>query len=73
MRNDLSSKVRYAGLRPMSTAVLMYSRPWMPSRVGRTISDMSVHMLSKPGPLNGPRYPAPETGILAVSAWVHVV
>ncbi len=32
----------------------MYSRPWMPSRVGRTISDMSVHIESKPGPLNGP-------------------
>ena len=40
--------------RPMSTLVLMYSRPWMPSRVGRTISDMSVHIESNPGPLNGP-------------------
>ena len=43
-----SFSVRYEGLRPISTAVLMYSRPWIPSRVGRTISDMSVHMESKP-------------------------
>jgi hypothetical protein len=26
-------------LRPRSTEVLIYSRPWIPSRVGRTISD----------------------------------
>ncbi len=54
--------------RPISTCVLMYSLPWMPSRVGRTISDMSVRIESNPGPLNGPGYPAPETGILPVSA-----
>ncbi len=46
---------RRMGLGPMSTEVEMYSRPWMPSRVGRTISDMSVQMESKPGPWNRPR------------------
>src|SRR5512143_2194854 len=43
----------------------------MPSRVGRTISDMSVHMASNPSPLKGPGYPAPDTGIFPVSAWYH--
>jgi hypothetical protein len=37
--------------------VAMYSRPWIPSRVGRTISDMSSHMLAQPGPPNDPWYP----------------
>ena len=63
-----SSKERTVGFRPISTDVLMYSRPWMPSRVGRTISDISVHIASKPGPENFPLYPAPETGTLPVSA-----
>ena len=49
-----SSKASCASLRPMSTLVLMYSRPWMPSRVGRTISDMSVQRESNPGPLKRP-------------------
>ena len=52
----------------MSTPVLMYSLPWMPSRVGRTISDMSVHIESKPWPLKGPPYPQPDTGTPPVSA-----
>ncbi len=47
-------KSRNESFLPMSTDVLMYSRPWIPSRVGRTISDISVHIESKPGPENGP-------------------
>ncbi len=66
-------KLSRMGLGPISTMVLMYSRPWMPSRVGRTISDMSVQIESNPGPENRPRYPAPETGIRPVSAWFQVV
>ena len=50
-----SSNARSRTFAPRSTEVLMYSRPWMPSRVGRTISDMSVHIASNPGPENGPR------------------
>src|SRR3989304_3154355 len=57
-----------SGRRPRSTAVEMYSRPWMPSRVGRTISDMSSQMASNPVPANGPPYPAPEMGIFPRSA-----
>ena len=41
---------RRSGSGPISTLVEMYSRPCMPSRVGRTISDMSVQIESKPGP-----------------------
>ena len=65
-----------SGRRPRSTAVEMYSRPWMPSRVGRTISDMSSQMASNPVPANGPPYPAPEMGIFPRSAmnqvWVMI-
>ena len=71
--SSLGPNTRCVGLDPMSTDVLMYSRPWMPSRVGRTISDMSVQMESNPGPANGPRYPAPETGMRPVSACSQVV
>ena len=70
--SPLGPNTRCVGLGPMSTDVLMYSRPWMPSRVGRTISDMSVQIESNPGPENGPRYPAPETGMRPVSAWSQV-
>src|SRR3990172_5819113 len=62
----------YGSFRPRSTLVLMYSRPWMPSRVGRTISDMSNQIASKPPPANGPPYPAPEMGIFPRSAMNHV-
>jgi len=67
-----SSKERRSGLLPSSITVLMYSRPWMPSRVGLTISDMSVHISSNPGPQKGPLYPAPDTGILPVSACFQI-
>ena len=43
-----AAKRSLMGFGPMSTDVEMYSRPWMPSRVGRTISDMSVQMESNP-------------------------
>jgi len=46
---------RRIGFEPMSTEVEMYSRPWIPSRVGRTISDMSVQIESKPGTWKRPR------------------
>ncbi len=49
------SNARTEGFSPMSTAVEMDSRPWMPSRVGRTISDMSNQIPSQPGPPKGPR------------------
>ena len=48
------SKDRCIGLLPMSTAVPISSRPWIPSLLGRTISDMSVSMPSKPGPPKRP-------------------
>ena len=50
----VSSNSRAINLRPISVVVLMYSRPWMPSLVGLTISDISVHMASKPGPEKAP-------------------
>jgi hypothetical protein len=50
-----SSKDRVASLPPISTAVEIVSRPWIPSRVGRTISDMSSHMPSQLAPPNRPR------------------
>src|SRR6266542_1052710 len=50
-----SARRRTAGFSPTSTDVEMNSRPWMPSRVGRTISDMSSHIPSQPRPPKGPR------------------
>jgi len=46
------SNRRDEGLAPRSTVVAMCSRPWIPSPVGRTISDI---MPSHPGPPKGPR------------------
>nr|AIF24995.1 hypothetical protein [uncultured marine group II/III euryarchaeote SAT1000_43_B03] len=49
-----ASNERCIGLLPTSTAVPMSSLPWMPSLLGRTISDMSVSIPSKPGPPKRP-------------------
>ena len=72
-RLRFSKSLIQGNLLPRSTEVAMYSLPWIPSRVGRTISDISVQMSSKPEPLNGPRYPAPKTGIFPSSASLQIV
>jgi len=50
-----------------SMAVEMRSLPWMQSWVGRTISEISSYMPSKPSPSKGP--PSPEMGIFPISVW----
>src|SRR3990172_1864193 len=62
------SREARADLRPISTTVEINSLPYTPSLVGRTISLMSVHMLSQPGPEKGPLYPIPRTWIFPVAA-----
>ena len=57
--SPFESNFRDMGLEPISTTVLINSRPWIPSLLGRTISDISVNMPSQPGPPKRPRYPWP--------------
>src|SRR5467141_4110537 len=71
--SSLDEKSRKNGLLPMSADVEMYSLPYTPSLVGRTISDMSVQMPSKPSPPNAPLYPIPFTGIFPVDASFQIV
>src|SRR5713226_5714263 len=70
---SIPSKSTLVGFLPISTEVEMYSRPYTPSLVGRTISDMSVHIPSKPSPPNAPLYPIPFTGIFPVEASFQIV
>ncbi len=67
-REPSLSNASRSGLLESSMQVFIYSLPWIPSLVGLTISDMSVHMESNPLPTNGPLYPEPETGIFPVWA-----
>src|SRR5712664_1716567 len=71
--SSIPPKSTLEGFLPISTLVEMYSRPYTPSLVGRTISDISVHMPSKPSPPNAPLYPIPLTGIFPVEASFHIV
>jgi len=57
---------RRRALGPESTLVEMYSRPWNPSRVGRTISDCPSDGV-KARPVKSPAVAGARTGILPVS------